>query len=86
MILADGTQITADTVILAAGAVGTPAILLRSGLGPAHDLSALSIPVEADLPGIGTNLQDHPLLRVGFVRPAGRAPRRGRLARRRHHR
>jgi choline dehydrogenase len=67
VILTDGRRITADTVVLAAGTMGTPAILLRSGLGPAHDLSVLSIPVEADLPGIGANLQDHPLLRVGFV-------------------
>jgi choline dehydrogenase len=67
VILAEGKQITADTVVLAAGAVGTPAILLRSGIGPADDLSALSIPVEAHLPGVGANLQDHPLLRVGFV-------------------
>jgi choline dehydrogenase len=67
VILTDGTQITADAVVLAAGAVGSPAILLRSGIGPADDLAAVSIPVEADLPGVGANLQDHPLLRVGFV-------------------
>jgi choline dehydrogenase len=77
VILADGQQITADTVVLAAGAVGSPAILLRSGIGPADDLSALSIPVEAHLPGVGANLQDHPLLRVGFVaRDESRLPPR----------
>jgi len=46
-------------VILAAGAIGSPAILLRSGIGPAADLAALGVPVTADLPGVGANLHDH---------------------------
>ncbi|RJQ73845.1 dehydrogenase [Pseudonocardiaceae bacterium YIM PH 21723] len=59
VLLADGTEIAADEVILSGGAYGSPAILLRSGVGPAADLSALDIPVVADLP-VGAKLYDHP--------------------------
>jgi choline dehydrogenase len=46
-------------VILCGGAINSPQLLLLSGLGPAADLDALDIPVVADLPGVGQNLQDH---------------------------
>ena len=46
-------------IILAAGAIGSPTILLRSGIGPADDLKAIDVPVAADLPGVGANLHDH---------------------------
>lgn len=46
-------------VILCAGALASPAILMRSGIGPAEDLSCLGIETVADLPGVGRNLQDH---------------------------
>ena len=46
-------------VILAAGAIGSPTILMRSGLGPAGDLVALGIHVRRDVPEVGRNLQDH---------------------------
>jgi choline dehydrogenase len=46
-------------VILSAGAFGSPAILQRSGLGPGELLASLGIPVVKDLPGVGTDLQDH---------------------------
>jgi choline dehydrogenase len=46
-------------VILAAGAVASPAILLRSGIGPAEDLRRLGVDVRADLAGVGANLVDH---------------------------
>jgi choline dehydrogenase len=46
-------------VIVSAGAIESPALLLRSGIGPAGDLRALGIDVIADLPGVGRNLQDH---------------------------
>lgn len=60
--LADGTSVGADVVILAAGAYGSPAILLRSGIGPAGDLHALGVEVVVDLPGVGADLQDHPMI------------------------
>lgn len=46
-------------VILSAGALGSPQILLASGIGPAAELEAAGIPVQHDLPGVGKNLQDH---------------------------
>jgi 5-(hydroxymethyl)furfural/furfural oxidase len=61
------------TVILAAGAVASPAILLRSGIGPATQLSSLDIPIVADLP-VGGSLQDHAL--VTCTLPTGELDRR----------
>jgi choline dehydrogenase len=52
-------SITARRVILAAGAVASPAILMRSGIGAAEDLRRLGIDCRADLPGVGANLVDH---------------------------
>ena len=46
-------------VVLCGGAINTPQILQLSGVGRAADLEALGIPVVADLPGVGENLQDH---------------------------
>ena len=56
---ADGTEYHGAEVILAGGAYGSPAILLRSGIGPADELTALGIPAVADLP-VGQRLQDQP--------------------------
>lgn len=57
--LADGRVVRAREVVLCAGAYGSAAILLRSGVGPARDLTALGIPLRADLP-VGQRLKDHP--------------------------
>lgn len=46
-------------VILAAGAIGSPHLLLLSGVGDAHHLQRTGIPVVHHLPGVGRNLQDH---------------------------
>lgn len=46
-------------LILSSGAVNSPRLLLLSGIGPAHELNALDIPVTHDLPGVGKNFQDH---------------------------
>jgi choline dehydrogenase-like flavoprotein len=46
-------------VVLTAGAINTPKLLLLSGIGAAEDLRQHRIPVHADLPGVGRNLQDH---------------------------
>jgi choline dehydrogenase-like flavoprotein len=51
---------------LSAGAIGTPQLLMMSGVGAADRLQALGIPVVIDLPGVGENLRDHPLLRIPF--------------------
>jgi choline dehydrogenase-like flavoprotein len=58
--LVDASELRAGTVILAAGAYGTPPILLRSGIGPADHLADVGIPVQVALPGVGANLADHP--------------------------
>ncbi len=51
-------------VILSAGAIGSPQILLLSGVGPAAELSRFSIPLALDRPGVGKNLHDHLQLRM----------------------
>lgn len=52
-------NIKSNHIVLCAGAIGTAAILQRSGIGDANHLSTLGIPVIADLPAVGNNLQDH---------------------------
>jgi choline dehydrogenase-like flavoprotein len=54
-------------ITLSAGAIASPAILLRSGIGPRADLEALGIVPALDLPGVGANLIDHPLASVAVV-------------------
>jgi choline dehydrogenase-like flavoprotein len=51
-------------VILSAGAIGSPQLMLLSGVGPADELGKLNIPVVLDKPGVGGNLQDHLQLRL----------------------
>jgi choline dehydrogenase len=51
-------------VLLSAGAIGSPHLLLLSGIGPAEHLSEVGVPVRHDLPGVGRNLQDHPFVSV----------------------
>ncbi|WP_069159770.1 GMC family oxidoreductase [Nocardia altamirensis] len=72
---AGDTELRADHVVLAAGAFGSPMILLRSGIGPAEDLRRLGIPVRLDLP-VGTGLTDHPLweLRYATAKPTPGGP------------
>jgi len=57
-------DILAREVILAMGALHSPALLLRSGIGPAEQLQAAGIAVIADRPGVGANLLNHPALYV----------------------
>ena len=59
VVAADGTVYRGREVILSGGTYGSPAILMRSGVGPADDLTALGIGVVADLP-VGRRLQDQP--------------------------
>lgn len=69
--LADGERVLVEPggeVILCAGAVHSPAILMRSGIGPAADLAALGIDVVGDLP-VGRGLQDHAMLLLRIDTP-----------------
>ena len=61
-------RIAAERITLSAGAIGSPAILLRSGIGPGDDLRRLGIPVVASLP-VGSILLDHPSVGL-FAVPA----------------
>ena len=51
--------------MLAGGAIGSPHLLLRSGIGPVQHLEEMGIEVALDLPGVGRNLRDHP--QVGLL-------------------
>jgi choline dehydrogenase len=53
-------------IIVAAGTMGSPWLLLRSGIGPAEQLRAAGISVISDVAGVGSNLQDHPAVMVTF--------------------
>jgi choline dehydrogenase-like flavoprotein len=63
-------------VIVCAGAVGSPQLLMLSGIGPAGQLRALGIDPVADLPGTGANLQDHPIAMACFEPPEPLPPSR----------
>lgn len=56
----------AQELIVSGGAIESPALLLRSGVGPKGQLESLGIPVVVDLPGVGRNLQEHPTIPVKF--------------------
>jgi len=67
-------EFTGREVILCSGAIHSPAILLRSGIGPAAELRELGIPVRANLRGVGQKLMDHPSISVAsFLHRHGRA-------------
>ncbi|MEY2850006.1 MAG: hypothetical protein RI885_2673 [Actinomycetota bacterium] len=63
--------IAASRVVVAAGAHLSPALLLRSGVGPAAELSAFGIPVEIDRPGVGKHLLDHACVKLDFAGQPG---------------
>jgi choline dehydrogenase len=67
-----------DQIVLSSGAIGSPQILMLSGVGPAASLRELGIEVVHDLPGVGQNLRDHPsatvLYRATGERPDVQAP------------
>jgi choline dehydrogenase len=58
-------------VILSAGAIGSPHLLLLSGIGPAEELRTVGVKIVADLPGVGKNLQDHLCAGIGHRDKAG---------------
>ena len=57
---AEQLTIEAGQIFLCAGAYGSPAVLLRSGIGPAEESYKAGIHTQIDLPGVGRNLHDHP--------------------------
>ncbi len=60
-------RIEAGRVVVASGTYGSPAVLLRSGIGNPDELSVLGIAPTVALPGVGRNLHDHPSVVVGFA-------------------
>ncbi|MFF1932835.1 GMC family oxidoreductase [Streptomyces sp. NPDC058228] len=66
VLLADGTSLEADLVVLSAGSIGSPSILMRSGIGPAKLLDELDIPLVQALEGVGENLRDHPMVYLAY--------------------
>ncbi len=61
-----GLEIEAGRVVLAAGTYGSPAILLRSGIGDAAALRAIGVAPVHELRGVGRNLHDHPMVTLSF--------------------
>ncbi|SAK81033.1 sorbose dehydrogenase [Caballeronia temeraria] len=77
IVRADGTrdEVKAHRVIVSAGAIHSPAMLMRSGIGPGDELAALGIDVVADRAGVGRNLMEHPSIAVSaFLPRAARTP------------
>jgi choline dehydrogenase len=60
-------EVLARTVVISAGTYMSPAILQRSGIGAREDLDRLGIEQVAELPGVGANLLDHPMVEVIFA-------------------
>ncbi|MEN0024335.1 MAG: GMC family oxidoreductase [Microbacterium sp.] len=60
-------RVRAERVVVAAGAYHSPAILLRSGVGPAEELAELGIETVVDLPGVGKHLLDHECVQLDFA-------------------
>ena len=68
-------EFLAPEVALCAGAIFSPVLLMRAGIGPAPALHALGVPVIADRAGVGANLQNHPVAFIGLqLRRAARQP------------
>ena len=63
------TTLSAGETIISCGAIHTPALLMRSGVGPADELGRLGIPVVAALAGVGRNLMEHPSTAVSTYLP-----------------
>jgi choline dehydrogenase len=59
-------EIRADRFLLTTGAFGSPLLLMRSGIGPAAELKRWKVPMQAEIPGVGENLHDHPGVAVEF--------------------
>jgi choline dehydrogenase-like flavoprotein len=58
------SKVEGSEIIVSAGAIASPQLLMLSGIGPAAQLRTLGIPVQIDLPGVGQNLRDHPAVNM----------------------
>jgi choline dehydrogenase len=67
VMLTSGELLLAGHVVLSAGVYGSPAILMRSGIGPAEELTSLGIDVVADVPGVGAHLVEQPIFTAVFA-------------------
>ena len=65
------TVLARKEVLLSAGSLDSPKLLLLSGIGPKEDLSKLDIPIIHDLQGIGRNLQDHLITQLTTIQKPG---------------
>ncbi len=70
-------QVHAPQVLLSGGAINTPQLLMLSGIGPADHLRSVGVDVRHDLPGVGSGLQDHPLVPTIWHVRSGRSLFRG---------
>ncbi len=59
-------RVNGGEIIVCAGAIGSPHLLMLSGIGPAEHLRKIGIPVVHDIPGVGQNLRDHPQVTVAL--------------------
>ena len=69
VVLADGNEVEGDRIVLSAGSYCTPAILMRSGVGPEEELAAHGIATTLAQPDVGAHLADHPLVVVAYAAP-----------------
>jgi 5-(hydroxymethyl)furfural/furfural oxidase len=68
-------EVCAREIIVSCGALKSPALLMRSGIGAARELAALGIPVVADRGGVGKHLMEHPGVNFGaYLKRAARIP------------
>ncbi len=68
-------EVRGREVIVSAGALHSPALLLRSGIGPGAELAALGIETMVDRPGVGKHLMEHPGVNFGcYMKPESRLP------------
>jgi choline dehydrogenase-like flavoprotein len=58
---------TSGEVLLAGGTLNSPQLLMLSGIGPADHLARFGVTAQQNLPGVGANLQDHPMVSVGYL-------------------
>lgn len=68
-VVANGREYRGRKIVLAAGAFGSPQLLMLSGIGPAEHLKAHGIAPVHDSPEVGANLQDHALAGMGYAAP-----------------